>query len=78
MNSPSIRAPIILVSTMVPVSKEPECSPAAAFLAFLDRNAKLRSMRVTPTPATMVQHATVLLLVMPVLVQLALPALTAL
>lgn len=74
MKSPSILAPIVLVPTMVHVSKVLECSPAAAFLAFLDRDVKLRSMHATPTPATMVQLATAFLVVMAVLVQLGSPA----
>lgn len=75
MNSQSTHAPTVLVPTMVHVSKVLECSPVAAFLVFLDRDVKLRSTHVTPTPATMVQLATALLVVMAVLVQLGLLAL---
>lgn len=68
----SISAPIIRVSTMEPVFKELVHSPVAAFLASPDRNVKQRLMRVTPTPATMVQLATVCLLpiLVPVLLDL--------
>lgn len=68
----SISAPIIRVSTMEPAFKELVHSPVAAFLASPDRNVKQRLMRVTPTPATMVQLATVCLLpiLVPVLLDL--------
>ena len=73
-----IHAPIVLVPIMVLVSKVLECLLVAVFLAFLDRNVKLRSTLVTPTPVTMVRLATVILVAMPVLVQLGLLAVTAL
>lgn len=78
MKSLSIHAPVVLVPTMVHVSKVLECSLVAAFLAFLDRDVKLRSMLVTPTPVTMVRLATVILVAMPVLVQLGSLAVTVL
>lgn len=40
MKSLLIHAPIVLVSTMVLVSKVLECSLVAAFLAILDRDVK--------------------------------------
>ena len=78
MKCQSIHAPTVLVPTMVHVSKVLECSPAAVFLAFLDRDVKLRSIHVTLTPVTMVQLATVVLVAMPVVVQLGLLAVTVL
>lgn len=78
MRSLLIHAPIVHVRTMVRVSKVLECSLVAAFLAFLDRDVKQRSTLVTPTPVTMVQLATVVLVAMPVLVRLGLLAVTAL
>ena len=78
MKSLLIHAPIVLVSTMVLVSKVLECSLVAAFLAFLDRGVKQRSTHVTPTPVTMVPLVTVIMIAMPVLVQLDLLAKTVL
>ena len=78
MKSLLIHALIVLVPTMVRVSKVLECSLVAAFLAILDRDVKQRSMHVIPTPVTMVPLAIVFLIAMPVLVQLDLLAVTAL
>lgn len=78
MKSLLIHVPIVLVPIMVRVSKALECLLVAVFLDFLDRSVKLRSTHVTPTPVTMVQLATVVLVAMPVLVQLGSLAVTAL
>ena len=78
MKSLLIHALIVLVPTMVRVSKVLECSLVAAFLAILDRDVKQSSMHVTLTPVTMVPLAIVFLVAMPVLVRLDLLAVTAL